>query len=118
MRTYVGITDYDWFNFLSHRSDLDEVNFWKPGGKSGFKALEPGGLFLSKLHARRARPISSGTPRTCFEAKPREPREAWCRKTSAGLSGIGRDEIAFNSRTRRAPKRNTSSAQLLSVCIY
>ncbi len=53
MRAYVGITDYDWFSFLSQRSDLDEVNFWKPGGKSGFKALEPGGLFLFKLHAPR-----------------------------------------------------------------
>jgi len=53
MRAYVGITDYDWFSFLSNRPNLDEVNFWKPGGKSGFKALEPGGLFLFKLHAPR-----------------------------------------------------------------
>jgi hypothetical protein len=53
MRANVGITDYDWFSFLSNRPDLDEVNFWKPGGKSGFRALEPGGLFLFKLHALR-----------------------------------------------------------------
>ena len=60
MRAYVGITDYDWFRFLSQRSDLDEVNFWKPGGKSGFKALEPGGLFLFKLHAPRHLIVGGG----------------------------------------------------------
>jgi putative restriction endonuclease len=60
MRAYVGITDYDWFSFLSNRPDLDEVNFWKPGGKSGFKALEPGGLFLFKLHAPRRFIVGGG----------------------------------------------------------
>jgi putative restriction endonuclease len=53
MNAYVGITDYDWFSFLSNQPDLDEVNFWKPGGKSGFRTLEQGGLFLFKLHAPR-----------------------------------------------------------------
>jgi putative restriction endonuclease len=53
MRAYVGITDYEWFRFLSARRDLDEVNFWKPGGKGGFSALEPGEIFLFKLHAPR-----------------------------------------------------------------
>lgn len=50
MRMYVGITDSDWYEQLS-ADRPDEVNFWKPGGKTGFKALEPGGLFLFKLHA-------------------------------------------------------------------
>jgi putative restriction endonuclease len=53
MKAYVGITDYDWFSFLSRQPSLDEVNFWKPGGKTGFRALESGGLFLFKLHAPR-----------------------------------------------------------------
>jgi len=53
MRAYVGITDYDWFRFLSARPDLDEVNFWKPGGETAFRALDPGELFLFKLHAPR-----------------------------------------------------------------
>lgn len=60
MNAYVGITDYDWFNFLSQRPDLDEVNFWKPGGSSGFRALEPGGLFLFKLHAPRQFIVGGG----------------------------------------------------------
>jgi len=27
---YVGITDYDWFRFLSALPGIDEVNFWQP----------------------------------------------------------------------------------------
>jgi hypothetical protein len=29
MRLWVGVTDPDWFSFLS-RADIDEVNFWQP----------------------------------------------------------------------------------------
>jgi putative restriction endonuclease len=32
---------------------LDEINFWKPGGKHRFGALQPGELFLFKLHSPR-----------------------------------------------------------------
>lgn len=50
---YVGVTDYKWFQSLSAMLDLAEVNFWQPGGKTQFKALQPGELFLFKLHAPR-----------------------------------------------------------------
>jgi hypothetical protein len=50
---YVGITDYDWFRFLSALPGVDEVNFWQPGGRTNFQALRPGELFLFKLHAPR-----------------------------------------------------------------
>jgi putative restriction endonuclease len=50
---YVGITDYDWFRFLSMLQSVEEVNFWQPGGRTNFKALQPGELFLFKLHAPR-----------------------------------------------------------------
>jgi len=50
---YVGITDYDWYLFLSAMPDLEEVNFWQPGGKARFRALRAGELFLFKLHAPR-----------------------------------------------------------------
>jgi putative restriction endonuclease len=50
---YVGITDYDWFQLLSTSSGVEEVNFWQPGGKTNFKAVQPGELFLFKLHAPR-----------------------------------------------------------------
>ena len=50
---YVGVTDFDWFTFLSAIPSLAEVNFWRPGGKTRFQALRPGELFLFKLHAPR-----------------------------------------------------------------
>ena len=51
MKLYIGITDGDWFRFLSERPDLDEVNFWQPSGGRAFRALAPGDPFLFKLHA-------------------------------------------------------------------
>ena len=48
----VAITDYDWFEALRAREDWPEVNFWSPGGTS-FRALQPGELFLFKLHSPR-----------------------------------------------------------------
>jgi putative restriction endonuclease len=48
---FIGITDSDWYEFLSHRGDLLEVNFWQPSGHGQFRALEPGELFLFKLHS-------------------------------------------------------------------
>lgn len=51
MKSFVGITDLDWFELLSSRLQLDEVNFWQPSGKRLFRALNPGELFLFKLHS-------------------------------------------------------------------
>src|SRR5205814_9158967 len=51
MKAFVGVTDGDWFEFLSSRVDLEEVNFWQPGGKTHFRALKEGELFLFKLHS-------------------------------------------------------------------
>jgi len=48
MNFWVGVTDNDWFDFLSKKQP-DEINFWKPSGKGMFKVLSPGGLFLFKL---------------------------------------------------------------------
>lgn len=49
MKMYVGITDNDWYITL-RESNYDEINFWRPGGKTSFKALNEGDLFLFKLH--------------------------------------------------------------------
>ena len=49
MRFYVGITDLDWFTYLSAQKP-DEVNFWQPSAH-GFKRLQPGEPFLFKLHS-------------------------------------------------------------------
>lgn len=51
MKLYVGITDRNWYEFLAARPDIDEVNFWQPSGNRQFRALQPGELFLFKLHA-------------------------------------------------------------------
>lgn len=50
-RSWVGVTDADWFNFLRSLPDLDEVNFWMPRGSRAFRALAIGEPFLFKLHS-------------------------------------------------------------------
>lgn len=50
MRAWVAVTDKDWYRFLSRRPDLDEVNFWQPGGNRVFGTLSAGEPFLFKLH--------------------------------------------------------------------
>ena len=49
MNVYIYPTDRDWYSFLSRRRDLDEVNFWRPGGKQRFGLLTPGDLLLFRL---------------------------------------------------------------------
>lgn len=48
---YIGLTDPDWYRFLSHQRDVQEVNFWQPHGNRTFKALRPGDPFFFKLRA-------------------------------------------------------------------
>jgi putative restriction endonuclease len=51
MKAFVGITDFDWFTFLSSLPEIDEINFWQPSGHQLFQTLEPGEPFLFKLHS-------------------------------------------------------------------
>ncbi|MGE3777999.1 MAG: HNH endonuclease [Pirellulaceae bacterium] len=46
----IAVTDGDWFEMLRRQPNLAEVNFWAPSA-SNFRALQPGELFLFKLHA-------------------------------------------------------------------
>ena len=48
----IAVTDGDWFDMLRRQPDLGEVNFWAPSA-ANFRALQPGELFLFKLHAPR-----------------------------------------------------------------
>ncbi|HWP93753.1 MAG TPA: HNH endonuclease [Thermodesulfobacteriota bacterium] len=50
MKFWVGITDNEWFDYLSRLSP-EEVNFWQPSGNLKFRAIQTGGLFLFKLHS-------------------------------------------------------------------
>ena len=52
VRLVVAVTDGDWFDHLRARPHLTEVNFWSPSDRT-FRALQPGELFLFKLHAPR-----------------------------------------------------------------
>ena len=60
MRAYVAVTDRDWYRFLRGRPDLDEVNFWQPGGRRQFKALKPGEPLLFKLHYPENKIVGGG----------------------------------------------------------
>jgi putative restriction endonuclease len=59
MKLWVGVTDGDWFEFLRARRP-DEVNFWQPSGARQFKVLQPGELFLFKLHSPRNYLVGGG----------------------------------------------------------
>ena len=48
MKYYLGATDWKWYSYLSSCAPED-VNFWRPGGQTPFRVLEPGGPFLFKL---------------------------------------------------------------------
>jgi putative restriction endonuclease len=47
---YVGNTDFEWFKFLCARSPED-INFWQPGGRLRFQAIQQGAPFLLRLKA-------------------------------------------------------------------
>jgi putative restriction endonuclease len=51
MKGFIGITDNDWFAFLSQQPGIDEVNFWQPGGQTQFRYLNAGEPFFFKLHS-------------------------------------------------------------------
>lgn len=48
MKFYLGVTDNNWYNYLS-RIYPEDVNFWQPSGSVNFKVLTPGAPFLFKL---------------------------------------------------------------------
>ena len=48
MKFWVGVTDNEWFKYLSEAKP-DEVNFWQPGGTPPFTGASMGLPFLFKL---------------------------------------------------------------------
>jgi len=50
MNGFIGVTDNDWFAFLSQQPGIDEVNFWQPSGRQLFQGLMPSEPFLFKLY--------------------------------------------------------------------
>jgi putative restriction endonuclease len=60
MRAYVGVTDGEWYRFLSAQPGLQEVNFWQPSGAREFHAIEPGEPFFFKTHYPHNRVVGGG----------------------------------------------------------
>jgi putative restriction endonuclease len=60
MRAWVGVTDEEWFRYLKSRPELDELNFWQPGGTRQFGTLQPGEPFLFKLHSPKDFVVGGG----------------------------------------------------------
>jgi putative restriction endonuclease len=60
VRFYVGITDDDWFAYLSGSGPIEEVNFWQPSGGRQFRVLQPGEPFLFKLHSPKNYIVGGG----------------------------------------------------------
>lgn len=50
MNLFVAVTDDRWFEYHTDRQP-DEVNFWRPRSRMGFRALSPGEPMLFKLHS-------------------------------------------------------------------
>ncbi len=53
VKVWIANTDNDWFDFLSTRPTMDEVNFWQPSGGTNFHVLERGEIFLFRLKSPR-----------------------------------------------------------------
>jgi putative restriction endonuclease len=60
VRAYVGVTDGRWYRFLAARPELNEVNFWRPGGGNAFRALQPGEPFFFKSHYPQNQIVGGG----------------------------------------------------------
>jgi len=61
MNVYVYPTNSEWYRFLSNEPYVDEVNFWRPGGKQPFQQLNPGDLLLFRLTKPRPAIAGGGT---------------------------------------------------------
>jgi putative restriction endonuclease len=113
-KAFVGVTDFDWYEFLSSRPDLSEVNFWQPGGRIRFKALNQGELFLFKLHSPNNYIVGGGF----FEASSLLPVSlAW--ETFGPMNGVG-SLAAMRRRIeqyRRAPAKESEDYTIGNIIL-
>ncbi len=112
MRAYVGVTDREWYRFLRHRSDLDEVNFWQPSGGRAFRAIQPGDPFLFKLHYPENTIVGGGTFLWASSFPLSITWEAFEQKNGAGTKTEMRERL---ERYRRTP--GTGNEDYLVGCI-
>ena len=106
MKAYVGITDGDWYHFLRARQDLDEVNFWQPGGTRLFRTLAVGQPFLFKLHAPKNFIVGGGFFTHSSLLPSSLAWETFGEKNGAASLEEMRRRIQKYRRTRRDPHEN------------
>ena len=103
MKSYVGITDFDWYTFLGGQDGIQEVNFWQPSGNRQFRALEEGELFLFKLHSPRNYIVGGGL----FKYSTIAPTSlAW---DSFGIGNGARSLLEMRQRAARYRKAGSLS---------
>lgn len=90
MKLYAAVTDQEWFDYLISVRDLDEVNFWQPSTIPDFHALDPGDLFLFKLHSEPAHGLSRPDRRRRITATL-EPQATVCARCGRPLARIGEE---------------------------
>jgi putative restriction endonuclease len=83
MNVYIYPTDREWFKFLSKERDLDEVNFWRPGGRQAFRQLKAGDLFLFRLGKPDDAIVGGGTYTHFSFASIRQVWDAFGRKNGS-----------------------------------
>lgn len=111
MNVYVYPTDRDWYRFLSREPNVDEVNFWRPGGRQPFTQLAAGDLLLFRL-GRPDNAIAGGGTFTHFSFAPlAQVWDAFGRKNGAA------DFHAFASLIARTRKLEGSEEQIANAVI-
>lgn len=103
MKAYVGVTDNDWFAYLSQMDGVDEVNFWQPSAGHAFKALQPGELFLFKLHSPQDYIVGGGVFAYWTKLPVSIAWDAFKEKNGAGDLFAMRARIERYRRIRPAP---------------
>lgn len=111
MRLFVGVTDSDWFELLAAQPRLEDVNFWQPGGNRQFKALDPGELFLFKLHSPADFIVGGGL----FAHATLLPMSlAW---DSFGISNGARSLVEMRARVEKYRRQSPATSDYQIGCI-
>lgn len=100
MKAYVGVTDVEWYRFLAGRPELDEVNFWRPGGGRSFEVLTPGEPFFFKTHYPHNRVVGGGFYSDFAALRVSEAWEIFAEANGAGSLAEMRARVG---RYRRQP---------------
>jgi putative restriction endonuclease len=100
VRSYVGVTDGEWYRYLAARLELREVNFWRPSGRGRFGALSIGEPFFFKTHYPDNRVVGGGF---YSDFAPMTASEAWALFGEGNGAASLEQMLARIGRYRRTP---------------